>query len=75
MLTIDECRKMISKVAWEIGVSPKLISTRLLSNEDKKDMINGDLPYDSLLCHAKVWKEQGLRDCASGKFDRYSVSP
>lgn len=50
---------------------PKLISERLLSAEDKQDMLAGLLSYETLDAHVKVWKEHGMCDYANGSFERY----
>lgn len=65
----DECKKILSKLGFKLGVSPSLIATRLLSEDDKQDMVNGDLPLDALECHIKVWKDNGMPDYAHGKTD------
>jgi hypothetical protein len=66
MLTKPECQKILFKIGIELGVSPKLIATRLLSEEDKQDMMNGDLSIEALTCHVKAWKENGMADYANG---------
>jgi len=38
MKTPDECKKILFTVGIKLGVSPKLISTRLLNDLDKSDM-------------------------------------
>lgn len=43
-------------------VRAELISTKLLSREDKTDMLNGDLPLESLVCHVKVWIANDMPD-------------
>lgn len=52
-------------------VKAELISTRLLSKEDKQDMLNGFLPIDALLTHVKIWRDNKMPDYANGKFDVY----
>jgi hypothetical protein len=66
VLTKDECKKIISKVAWQCGCSPRLIATRLLSEDDKHDMLNGDLPLETLICTVKTWMDAGMPDYAHG---------
>lgn len=65
-LTDDDCKKILSKLGLKLGVSPKLIATRLLSDEDKEDMRNGEIPIDSLEIHIKLWMKAGLPDYAHG---------
>ena len=69
MPTKDECKKIISKIAWSCGCSPRLIATRLLSEDDKRDMLNGDLPTESLECAVRVWMRYGMPDYAHGLTD------
>lgn len=71
MPTRDDCKRMISKTAFKCGVSPRLIATRLLSEDDKQDMLNGDLSLEALEAHVNVWKEVGLPDYAHGNCERY----
>jgi hypothetical protein len=66
MPTKEECKRILSKIGFEVGVSPKLIATRLLSEDDKQDMMNGDLSIEALTCHVKVWKANGMADYANG---------
>lgn len=65
-LTDLDCKKILSKLGLKLGVSPKLIATRLLSEDDKQDMRNGDLPIDSLETHIRVWMDAGMPDYAHG---------
>jgi hypothetical protein len=54
-----------------VGVSPKLISNRLLSTQDKHDMINGLLDTNSLETGVRVWVDSGMPDYASGSCEFY----
>jgi hypothetical protein len=65
-LTDEACKHQIKFLARKLGVEPKLIVTKLMSEEDKDDMCNGLLPYESLECHVKVWIEAGMADYAHG---------
>ena len=67
MLTENECKKILFKLGIELGVSPNLISTRLLDDQDKVDMMAGDLTIDSLRAHTEVWRDQGMPDYANAK--------
>lgn len=69
--TKEECKKIISSLGFKLGVSPNLIATRLLSEEDKLDMLAGDLPIVALECHIGVWMDNGMPDYAHGKTDIY----
>jgi len=53
-------------------VRADLISTRLLSDDDKKDMLSGLIPEESLLLHVKLWKEAGMPDYANGSYLPYN---
>lgn len=65
-MTIIECKRMLFKLAISYGVSPKLISERLLSKEDKQDMLDGFISFETLDCFVRVWIEHG-------KFDHVGV--
>lgn len=71
MRTKEECLKLLSKLSWETGVSPNLISNRLLSKDDKQDMLNGNLSFDVLKLHVTVWRDNGMPNYSAGKFDLY----
>lgn len=71
MLTEQECKKKLFQLGIKLGVSPNLISTRLLSTEDKEDMLAGLIDDDMLECHVKVWIEHGMPDFANGSSKRY----
>lgn len=65
-LTTQECKRLLSKLGWKLGVSPKLIAERLLSEDDKSDLRRGALPNDALECHITAWIDSGLADYAHG---------
>ena len=71
MVAIEDCQKSIFRLAIKHGVSPKLIATRLLSKEDKNDMVNGVLTLDALELAVTLWKEQGMPDYANGSKSAY----
>lgn len=73
MPTVEQCRKIIFNLGIKLGVSPKLISLRLLSKEDKEDMLNGLIPSDCLEAHVCVWKETGMRNYSDGSGLRYTA--
>lgn len=66
-LTSEECKRILFKVGMKLGVSPKLISTRLLSAQDKCDMLNGDMSIASLEAAVTAWKANGMPDHANGR--------
>lgn len=71
MKNSDECKKIIFNIGIKYGVSPRLISIRLLSKEDKDDMLMVNLPMESLDCAVKMWIDAGLPDYANGFTEPY----
>lgn len=71
MPTEEQCKKILSKIGFEIGISPKLISTRLLSKEDKDDMLSGELTKEIIIVHVRVWITNKMPDYTNGKFAPY----
>lgn len=74
MPTKEQCQHQIFKIGLDLGVSPKLISTRLLSKDDKEDMLQGLIEYDYLVTGVRVWMLNGMPDYANGLHERYSPS-
>lgn len=66
MKTIDECKKIIFKIGIKLGVSPKLISTKLLTESDKQDMLCGEISDEALEAHVNTWMASGMPDFAHG---------
>lgn len=66
-LTKDECKKILFKVGIKMGVSPRLISERLLDAEDKCEMLNGETPIELLEVAVNVWKDAGMPAYADGQ--------
>ena len=73
MRSKDECKKILSKLGFKLGVSPKLIATRLLSEYDKTDMLHGNLDLDSLELHVKIWVANKMPNYAYGTCEIYCV--
>ncbi len=48
-------------------VRAELISTRLLDDHDKCDMLNGELPIEALAAHIELWRDNGMPDYANGR--------
>jgi hypothetical protein len=71
MPTEQECKHMLFNIGLKLGVSPNLISTRLLTKLDKEDMLNGLLPLDALETGVKIWMKEGMPDTANGKNEPY----
>lgn len=63
MPTKSECQKIIFNLGIKHGISPKLIATKLLSEDDKNEMIFGELTADTLECAIVAWKSAGMEDC------------
>lgn len=71
MLSDDDCKSIISILCKRLCVRPKLVVERLVSEDDKDDMRNGDLTIDQLEAHIKVWVANGMPDYAHGKTETY----
>ena len=67
MLTKEQCKKILFNLGIKLGVSPRLISDRLLDDHDKCDMLNGDLPIASLEAATELWRDSGMPDYANGR--------
>ena len=61
-MTKEQCRKQLFNLGITLGVSPKLVGLRLLSDLDKNDMLLGLLPETSLRAHTEVWRDNGMTD-------------
>lgn len=70
-LSDDACKTIIRRIALKHKIEPRLITTRLMSEDDKNDMRNGDLPYTSLDLHVEVWIKAGMPDYAHGLTEPY----
>lgn len=66
MLTKEDCKRILFKVGIKFGVSPRLISERLLDAQDKCDMLNGEVPIEYLEVAVKAWMDAGQPDYAHG---------
>lgn len=60
--TDEECKRMLSRIGFKLGVSPRKISELLLSADDKQDMREGRLSIDELEAHVQVWMDSGQQD-------------
>lgn len=65
-LTTEDCKRILFKVGIKFGVSPRLISERLLDAQDKCDMLNGEIPVEMLEVAVKAWMDAGMPDYANG---------
>jgi len=57
---------MLFKLAVKHGVAPRIISSHLLSADDKSDMLEGLFSFETLDCFIRVWKEQGMANYVEG---------
>lgn len=71
MKTPNECKKILFSIGIKLGVSPQLISSRLLSDIDKSDMMHGLIEISSLEAYTELWRDAGLPDYAHGKTETY----
>ena len=67
MPTARECQSMLFQIGVKLGVSPKLISERLLSIDDKKALLEGCLSITDVELHTVTWVASGMPDYAHGK--------
>lgn len=72
ILSVEQCKHLLTLIAKKHCVRASLISTRLLSSDDKQDMLNGEIPMESLENHVEVWKEGGMSDLSNGKTRRFN---
>jgi hypothetical protein len=61
-LTQRQCQQLLFKIGMKLGVSPKLISSRLLSIEDKEDIMAGVIDSEYLETAVIVWMNNGMCD-------------
>jgi hypothetical protein len=66
LLSAEDCKRILSKLGFQIGVSPKLIAERLLSKEDKEDMMNGLLSIETLDVAIRAWINASMPNYALG---------
>lgn len=69
MLTQEECRKILFRIGIKLGVSPRLIETRLLNAEDKSYLRSGHMTIVELEKAVEVWRGNGMPDLAHGCFE------
>jgi hypothetical protein len=66
MPTNRECQTILFNLGLKLGVSPRLISTRLLRLDDKKSLVNGSLSIVELEANTVAWMASGMPDYAKG---------
>lgn len=62
MRTRADCKRLISRVGLDLGVSPMAISLRLLSHQDKRGLLSGEVTEDCLRAHVQLWIANGKPD-------------
>lgn len=65
MPTATECKALLTKIGFKVGISPRLISLKLLSPGDKKDMLAGLYSQDEIEAHVRTWLANGMHDYVS----------
>jgi hypothetical protein len=65
-LTKKQCQSILFNLGIGLGVSPRLISMRLLDDRDKEDMMLGLIEIAALRAHTALWRDNGLPDYATG---------
>jgi hypothetical protein len=70
-LTTEQCQKKLFQLGVKLGVSPKLIASRLLSKDDKDDMLKGLLDDEMLEVAVKAWMDARMPDYANGHTSPY----
>ena len=66
-MTRDEVFRILSKLGFALGVSPNLIITRLLDDNDLTNAMIAGLDISSLRASIAVWRDNGFCDYAHGK--------
>jgi hypothetical protein len=65
-MTKTQAKSILFKLGIEFGVNPAHISTKLLSKEDKQDMLEGLVPMETLKTAVRLWKDAGQPDYVNG---------
>ena len=66
MRTKEQCKKIIFDLGEKFKISPKLISTTMLSIKDKEAMLSGEISIVELERYTELWKGNGMPDISSG---------
>lgn len=59
MLTDADCILIVTKVAKIHDVTVEEVMSLMMSPEDLEDLKNGDILFEALKLHVKVWCEMG----------------
>lgn len=71
MPSTEDCKRILFKLGMKYGVSPNLISTRLLDASDKQSMLDGELDAEVLNVAVRCWIDAGIPDYANGSGEPY----
>lgn len=63
----EQCKKILFNLVIEFGVSPRLISERLLNDLDKDDMLEGLIKIEALRPSVELWRDSGMPNVSHGK--------
>lgn len=74
-LTDEACKNIIKSMGQRLGIDPKLITTRLMDENDKNDMREGNLSISVLELHVTLWIKAGCPDYAHGSTEPMENSP
>lgn len=74
MPSIKACKKILFQLALRYGVSPNLLSTRLLDASDKQLMMDGEITTDVLDVAVRCWIECGVPNYADGSSEPFDFS-
>lgn len=66
-LSVEQCKDLLTQAARMFCLEAQAISEKLLSLDDKHDMMNGDLAIESFLMHVKIWAQNGCFDLVNPK--------
>lgn len=69
--TVEQCKSKLFRLGLKYGIAPALISTRLLSADDKHDMLSGLIPDELLDTAVKLWLQNGMPDYTNGTRELY----
>ena len=67
MPTIPECKTILFNLGIRFGISPVLISSLLLNDLDKSDIVSGSIGIVELEAAIEVWKGNGFPDYVGNK--------
>jgi hypothetical protein len=69
--TASECKNILKDISRKLCIRPGFIAERLMSHEDKEDMLIGDLSVECLEVAVKLWLQSRMPDYAHGLIDPY----